>query len=187
MYAPLARSDYYRTSVLPDSHQLATSLPAAVLARQRKGDRGQFPRSHDIDQPGRRPALPRQPRHTYATPTPQTFSVASPPTDSLGFGVDHPTRRWSCVAPRPLSTRFEPALFLRGFHHWFTFVPPSDLACRTRPVWQYQTVPALSGLLPPSPAFPGSGCPPLHRAAATTRREGLSPPSTPCASWRTNP
>ena len=61
-----------------------------------------------------------------ATPTPQTFSVASPPTDSLGFGVDHPTRRWSCVAPRPLSTRFEPALFLRGFHHWFTFVPPSD-------------------------------------------------------------
>src|SRR6266496_584762 len=49
-------------------------------------------------------------------------------------------------------------------------VPPSDLACRTRPVWQSQTVPALSGLLPPSPAFPGSGCPQLRHAAATARR-----------------
>jgi len=49
-------------------------------------------------------------------------------------------------------------------------VPPSDLACRTRPVWQSPTVPALSGLLPPSPAFPGSGCPQLRHAAATARR-----------------
>ncbi len=58
-------------------------------------------------------------------------------------------------------------------------VPPSDLACRTRPVWQYQTVPALSGLLPPSPAFPGSGCPQLRHAAATTpRRRSLT--STRC-------
>jgi hypothetical protein len=64
---------------------------------------------------------------------------------------------------------------------------PSRLACRTRPVWQYQGVPSLSGLLPPSPASPGSGCPQLRQAAATTQRPG---PSTPArhtgASWRTN-
>src|SRR4051794_21774708 len=28
---------------------------------------------------------------------------------------------------------------------------PSDLACPTRPVWQYRTVPALSALLPTLP------------------------------------
>src|ERR1700748_428638 len=47
---------------------------------------------------------------------------------------------------------------------------PLRLARRTRPIWQYQDVPALSGLLPPSPAPPGSGCPQLQRPAATGRR-----------------
>jgi hypothetical protein len=40
MYAPLARSDYYRASALPGGHQPATSLPTTVLDEQRKGDRG---------------------------------------------------------------------------------------------------------------------------------------------------
>ncbi|MCX4757205.1 tyrosine-type recombinase/integrase [Kitasatospora purpeofusca] len=44
---------------------------------------------------------------------------------------------------------------------------PLRPARRTRTVWQYRPVPALSGLLPPSPASPGSGCPQLHRPAAT--------------------
>ena len=39
---------------------------------------------------------------------------------------------------------------------------PSRLACRTRAVWQYRHVPSLSGLLPPSPASPGSGFPQLQ-------------------------
>ena len=43
----------------------------------------------------------------------------------------------------------------------------SHHACRTRAVWQYQYALALSGLLPPSPAPPGSGCPQLHLPAAT--------------------
>ena len=47
---------------------------------------------------------------------------------------------------------------------------PFRHARRTRPIWQYWHVPALSGLLPPSPAPPGSGCPQLHRPAATGRR-----------------
>jgi hypothetical protein len=55
------------------------------------------------------------------------------------------------TAPRPISTRFEPVPRLRSFT---ALVPlmPSDLARRTRPVWQYQAVPALSALLP---ALPG--------------------------------
>ena len=49
-------------------------------------------------------------------------------------------------------------------------------------------VPALSGLLPPSPAPPRSGCPQLHRPAATRRRRrSLTSTRTTaprCAGWR---
>jgi hypothetical protein len=39
---------------------------------------------------------------------------------------------------------------------------PFRLACRTQTVLQYRPVPSLSGLFPPSPATPGSGCPQLQ-------------------------
>ena len=55
---------------------------------------------------------------------------------------------------------------------------PSRLACRTRAVWQCRPVPSLSGLLPPSPATPGSGCPQLHQAAATAQGRGPFHPLT---------
>ena len=48
---------------------------------------------------------------------------------------------------RPISTRFEPVPRLRSFDTDSSRIP-SDLARRTRPVWQYQAVPALSALLP---------------------------------------
>lgn len=57
----------------------------------------------------------------------------------------------------------------------------SRLACRTRTVWQYQHVPALSGPLSPLRASPRPGCPQLLRPAATGRRQG-SP--TPARKWR---
>jgi hypothetical protein len=56
-----------------------------------------------------------------------------------------------CTASRPLSTRFEPVPRLRSFTTGFSRIP-SDLARRTRPVWQYQAVPALSALLPALPS-----------------------------------
>ena len=51
---------------------------------------------------------------------------------------------------------------------------PLRHACRTRTVWQYQHAPALSGLLPPSPAPPGSGCPQLRLPAATETAAAVS-------------
>ena len=58
-----------------------------------------------------------------------------------------------CVAPRPLSARFEPVPRLRSFITGFSRIP-SDLARRTRPVWQCHTVPALSALLAILPGVP---------------------------------
>ena len=58
-----------------------------------------------------------------------------------------------CVAPRPISARFEPVPRLRSFTTGSSRIP-SDLARRTRPVWQCQTVPALSALPAILPGIP---------------------------------
>jgi hypothetical protein len=56
---------------------------------------------------------------------------------------------------------------------------------RTRTIWRYWHAPALSGLLPPSPAPPRSGCPQLHRPAATgQRRRSFTSTRTNSASRR---
>lgn len=123
---------------------------------------------------------------SITAPTPQAFSTASSPSPRTGSGVDPPDRIRSRTAFRPVSARFEPEAPLRGFNHWFTRVTPSDLASRTRAVWQYQPVPTLSRLLPPSPAIPGSGCLQLHQTAATARRRSPSISARiHSASWRT--
>ncbi len=80
-------------------------------------------------------------------------------------------RWWSCTADRPTSTRLEPACAITELYPLVqTAFTPSRHACRTRTVWRCRPVPALSGLLPPSPASPGSGCPQLQRPAATGQR-----------------
>ena len=56
---------------------------------------------------------------------------------------------------------------IKGLSHAGSSRTPLRHACRTRTIWQYWHVPALSGLLPPSPASPGPGCPQLHRPATT--------------------
>jgi hypothetical protein len=58
-----------------------------------------------------------------------------------------------CAAPRPISARFEPVTRLRSFNTGSSRIP-SDLARWTRPIWQSQTVPALSALLPALPGVP---------------------------------
>jgi hypothetical protein len=50
------------------------------------------------------------------------------------------------------------------------------LARRTRTIWQYWHVPALSGCSHPHPAPPGSGCAQLHRPAARGSAAKVSHP-----------
>src|SRR3954451_16363969 len=64
---------------------------------------------------------------------------------------------------------------------------PSHPARRTRIIWQCWPVPALSGLLPPTPAPSGAGCPQLHRPATTGSAVAVSHlHSNISASWRTD-
>src|SRR3954452_9333878 len=64
---------------------------------------------------------------------------------------------------------------------------PSHPARRTRTIWQCWPVPALSGLLPPTPAPSGAGCPQLHRPATTGSAVVVSHlHSNISASWRTD-
>src|SRR3954469_17148322 len=64
---------------------------------------------------------------------------------------------------------------------------PSHPARRTRTIWQCWPVPALSGLLPPTPAPSGAGCPQLHRPATTGSAVAVSHlHSNISASWRTD-
>ena len=74
---------------------------------------------------------------SIATPTPQSFDVASPPDRQTGFGVDpapHHAVRGSRAAHRPLSVRFEPALDLRGVQTPVPLVRLLISARRTRAV-----------------------------------------------------
>ena len=103
-----------------------------------------------------------------------------------GFGVDPTSRRGSRAALRPISTRLEPATRLRSITTGSSRTP-SRLACRTRTVWQYRRVPALSGLLTARTVRPhGRTAPSFNRPAATDRRRVPSPrPVSDGASRRT--
>jgi hypothetical protein len=127
---------------------------------------------------------------SIATATPRPFTMASPPDRQAGFGVDPrtaPGGTRSRAAHRPRSARFESALDLQGFRQWFLAYTFSSLLAGPGPSDSADPSRTLSGLLPPSPAFPRSGCPQLHQpAAAGQRRSHLTSTRFHSASWRTN-
>jgi hypothetical protein len=103
--------------------------------------------------------------------TPQTFPTASlPTTHPPASGVGSPSLGLPCAAVRPASTRFEPALRLEGLRssvprvHLPVLLAGPGLSGGANPSRRCR------GCFPPSPAPPGSGCPQLHRPAATGRR-----------------
>jgi hypothetical protein len=93
---------------------------------------------------------------SIALATPQTFTMASPPDRSADFGVDQhrANRSRSRAAHRPVSVRFEPALDLRGFRQRFLSYAFSSLLAGPGSSDSADPSRTLSGLLPPSRAFP---------------------------------
>ena len=112
---------------------------------------------------------------SFATATPQTFTMASPPTELNGFGVQTPSR--STLGQRLVHCT--PA-HIRQVGARLRNYGASNTSSLTLHLLISLDRPALSGSastsrpcqgrLPPSPALPGSGCPQLHQAAATTQR-----------------
>ena len=174
MCAAFPRPDYYEGSAPPLGQQQTACLPVTGLAGRAHGQPGDGSHVHHgpVDEHGAQ-LFPGSP----ATSTPQAFPVTTSAATTAAPEPVNPFQGLPRAAARPASTRFEPVSLLRGFHHWFTRVTPSHRAHRARAVWQYRPAPALSGLLPPSPAPPGSGCPQLHQPAATGQRRAL--PSRP--------
>ena len=95
---------------------------------------------------------------SIATPTPQTFGVASPPFNTHGTGVGFHAKRKPRTASRPISARFEPVLRLRDVNHWFALAYPLALLAGPAPSGSTGASRHCRSCFPPSPALPGSGC-----------------------------
>src|SRR5918994_5791592 len=160
--SPCTRLSRARTTTRPPPHSTVIgrlrACPSASRPERREGDRGWFPRSPEpIDEGG----VQLNPG-SLATSTPQTFLVASSPAYPFRL-QSHPSQpRDGCALQTDPDPPGSSRLDAYGASRTGSSRTPSRLARRTRPVWQCQRVPALSGPLPPSPAFPGSGCPQLR-------------------------
>ena len=183
MYTAFPCSDYYGPSAPSRHHQPTVDLPADQLAAGREGQPGTVPTFTMYRSTG---SAPSSAPAASPTATPQTFTVASPPTSMVSFGVVSPCEGSTRTAARPASTRLEPVPHLRGINRWF-----NRYACLSRlpgigPSGSAGPPRRCQGCFPPFPAPPGSGCPQLHRPAATGRRGGsLTRPRLHGASWRT--
>ena len=107
--------------------------------------------------------MPLRPRCGYAAGLPRSLPGGSclPPRK---FPARHEGRVRTASSPDLPDSSWR---LIKGLSHTGSSRTPLHPARRTRTIWQYCHVPALSGLLPPFPAPPGSGCPQLRRPAAT--------------------
>lgn len=127
--------------------------------------------------------MPLRPRCEYAAAFPHSLPGSSCPPPR-----EFPAHTLGGCAPLPAQIhQVSSRCRIKGVSHAGSSRTPLRPACRTRTIWQFWPVPALSGLLPPSPAPPGSGCPQLHRPAATGSAAKVSHlHSNHCASRRTH-
>jgi hypothetical protein len=166
-------SDYYGSSAPPRQHQPTTSLSATLLATAWVGDRRGGSHVHcRSDRRGRRPAMPLQPRHGYAAGLHHGLPTGdiTQPRSSSDDGIDVLAVARVRVADQPRSARFELEGLLRGVQPLVPHVRLSVSLAEPGPSGSTGPPRRCRGCFPPLPASPGSGCPQLHRVAATTRR-----------------
>ena len=183
VWPALPTSDYYDGSVPSCDQQPTAGLPATGLDSRRGGRSQDGSHVHINRSTGSVPSYsPAASPRVRRRPSP--WPPGRPPQPA-SESPSHAAGR-ACAAARPRSTRFRAGFSLAGVPPLVPAIrAPSRLACRARAVWQCRPVPSLSGLLPPSPAPPGLGCPQLHRAAATAQRWAFHPTRSNGASWRT--
>jgi hypothetical protein len=160
MHRAFPGSEYYGDSAPNRTDRLTVSparlsMPDAWTSRQGPE---RFPCSLWFARSRRSPTLPLRPRRAYAADLQRGLPVT-------GFTIpgSSPTTRKlpKTHRSRPRSPRFEPVDSVEGRYDIGSSRTPLDPARRTHTIWRYWRTPALSGLLPTSPAPPGSACPQL--------------------------
>ena len=169
MWPAFPASDYYGPAAPPQGRRRTTRSPAVscLAGRPRTGTRGWFPRSPQTARRVRCPAMPLRHRHGYAAGLHRGL-----PTSVTKPAKEFPARHNGQVrtAIQPISTGFELAALLRGFTPLVPHVHLLVSLAEPAPSGSTGASRRCRGRLPPSPASPGSGCPQLHRPAATGRR-----------------
>ena len=124
-----------------------------------------------LDEGGAR-ALPLRPRHGYPAALHRGLPTEPPidPPRSSPPQPPHTVSRTGARRSRPISARFGAGSVLRDFETPVPRVLLSVTLAGPAPSGSTGTPRRCQGCFPPSPAPPGSGCPQLHRPAATGRR-----------------
>jgi hypothetical protein len=189
MWTALPSSDYYEPSAPPHGRRRTTRQPAPSAPgwRRETGTTGWFPRSPRTDQRRRCPALPQRPRHGYAADLHHGLPAGFPNPTRKSPAPDSPAPPARVrTATQPLSPGFELVRLLRGFRALVSRVHLSVSLDEPTPSGNPDASRRCRGCLPPSPAPPGSDCPQLRQAAATTCRcRYLTSTRLHGASWRT--
>ena len=174
--SPCRRLSRPRTTTGPPSRPEAISrqraCPSPPWLGGGKGGLGRFPRSPRTDRRGWRPAIPLQPRHGYAAGIPRGLPTGA--RNRLRSRRPQVLRSSVHCCPAHIH-QIRAGRYLEGVQALVHFVTP----IRPRlpgpgPSGGSGPSRRCQGCFPPSPALPGSGCPRLHRPAATGRRWALS-------------
>ncbi len=139
---------------------------------------------HGIDRRGRCPPLPRQPRHTCAADI--RHGLPTGPTQPASELNATRTSDDHTLQPGPYPSNLSRAGHIRGVRERFLAYTFSSVLAGPGPSASADPSRTLSGLLPPSHAFPRNDCPQLHQPAATGQRwSPFTSTRFHSASWRT--
>jgi hypothetical protein len=184
MRTALPSLDYYGDSAPPCDPQPTAGLPATGLAGRREGRSQGGSHVHHEPVDGSAPSYsPAASPRVRRSPSPWP---PSRPSDSP-LESRPSVAGWACAAARPMSTRFGAGVLLSG-------VPPlvpalvrlSILLAEPGPSGGANPARRCRGCFPPFLAPLRSGCPQLHRPAATGRRwSPFISTRSHGASWRT--
>jgi hypothetical protein len=184
MWTAFPPPDYYGSSAPPQALSGRRAFPPAPPGRRRgPGASGWFPRSPQNrstgEVPSSAPATSPRLRRRLSPWPPGRRRIT-------GLGVPRPRCGRVRAAIQPLSTGFELADYrLRGVMPLVPRVHLPVLLAGPAPSGRPGASRRCRGCLPPSPASPGSGCPQLPHAAATTSgRRSLTSTRFRSASWR---
>jgi hypothetical protein len=181
MWTAFPSSDYYAGSAPPGAHSRRRTCPPPARPAGRRATPDGSHVHHLTVRRGRCPAIPLRPRHAYAADL-QRGLLDRRHEPAEKFPTHHVGARRIPAHIRQVGAGGVP---LRGVRALVPHVHLPVLLAGPGPSGSTGPSRRCRGCYPPSPAPPGSGCPQLHHAAATTRRtRSFTSSRSDGASWR---